>query len=990
MKNNIDNRIYLAPSQNSTGATTRLTGTDAHIGEGEKTDVAVNPGISELDLALETGRMGIWEWDIKANCIKWSSHLYEMFGFTKESLELTPAGILKVVHPDDRPHWELLIESLKIGKCNNHEVEFRILRGDNQAVVWSHFRGTVRRDQDGKAVSMLSVVVDITERKTREFSLEFMAEMQATLANLTLAEDIIAASSQMISEFLNLSHFALSEVDEQAINATVVSDYCSDGSQSLMGVYQMSEFATNDERQQLAAGHPMVVADTTAITRSHQSSANFAKLGIGAIINAPGNRDKQLRFMLSAIKRQRYDWRQAEVDLMRHVANVIRLKLDRAYAEKALQESEAKFRDLADNIAPFAWMSDATGSINWYNQRWFDYTGKKLDEMRNWGWKSVQHPDHLDRVVEYWQECLASGEVWEDTFPLRSKDGTYRWFLSRAQPIRDDTGRIVRWFGTNTDITEWKQAEQLLAESEQRLRNAAEAAGFGTVHADLLNGTVTYSQELRQILGIPGQPNEPIRTTGIPEWVHPEDRASCLAHYKELSQLPEGSAGKIDHRILRSNGEIRWVRLQTKPIYTGIGTARRATQLIGTVLDITLQREFEQSLHAARLDAEAANRSKSEFLANMSHEIRTPMTAILGFADLVAEKIDDDEVKDHIRTIRRNGDFLLEIINDILDLSKIEAGKFEISQQFFSPEQLIEDVRSIMEVRASGRKIDLQVEYCGYIPAQIESDPKRLRQILINLVGNAIKFTAKGYVRLVVSYMSQERRLRFEIIDTGIGINDTLKEQLFQPFSQGNGHVNREFGGTGLGLVISKRLTEMLGGQILVESELGKGSVFTVTIAAEKVSDVALVPSPTDDQLILSSPQSVGLQPGCKILVVDDRRDVRFLSKRLLTDAGAAVTEADNGEVAVATVIAGIERGESFDLILLDMQMPKLDGYATAKVLRKLGYTNPIVAMTADAMQGDMTRCIACGCNDYLSKPIDKVLLLNLVSKLTSPQKNMP
>ena len=438
--------------------------------------------------------------------------------------------------------------------------------------------------------------------------------------------------------------------------------------------------------------------------------------------------------------------------------------------------------------------------------------------------------------------------------------------------------------------------------------------------------------------------------------------------------------------------------------------------------DITQQREFETSLNEAHAQAVAASESKSEFLANMSHEIRTPMTAILGYADLLREYISAPEAINHLSTIRRNGDYLLDIINDILDLSKIEAGKLEVLHERFDPTRLVEDVRSIMEVRATENNLRLEVIYDGPIPAQIESDGKRLKQILINLVGNAIKFTPHGNVKLVVRALhcptpnnqlltgelpmnsgcsnessgpNEERNLegistridalQFTIVDTGIGMNEEQLKRLFKPFEQGDSSVSRHFGGTGLGLAISRRLATMLGGRIEVESAPGQGSTFQVTVAVGEVADVPLVrPSPFIPLAQKSAP-ALPVKLSCYVLIVDDRRDIRFLSKRLLTKAGATVDECEDGQLAVDFVRACSVRKIYPDLILLDMQMPNLDGYETARQLRQLGFAGPIIALTADAMQGDMHRCIECGCNDYLSKPIDAERLLQLVSQMTNP-----
>ena len=433
-------------------------------------------------------------------------------------------------------------------------------------------------------------------------------------------------------------------------------------------------------------------------------------------------------------------------------------------------------------------------------------------------------------------------------------------------------------------------------------------------------------------------------------------------------------------------------------------------------------------LEQARAAAESASQSKSAFVANMSHEIRTPMTAILGYADLIRDRITDEESVEHLRTIRRNGDYLLEIINDILDLSKIEAGKLDISSEPFELAKVIEDVRSIMEVRAREGGLELAVEFDGKLPHKIHSDAKRLKQILINLVGNAIKFTRQGRVRIRLKFERGERvrpvkngdhsldanpKLYIDVDDTGIGMNEEQLQKLFRPFTQGDSSVSRHFGGTGLGLAISKRLAEMLGGEITATSALGVGSTFTVSVATGDLAMAEMVDF--NDELIACVSLSTGTQAtastevepaidsqrlNCHILVVDDRRDIRFLSKMLLTKAGATVDECEDGQLAVGYLKqvfaerrqpSGDTEPESLrpaarmapDLILLDMQMPNLDGYETARALRKLGYAGPIIALTADAMQGDMNECLNAGCNDYLSKPIDAALLVAKVARLT-------
>jgi two-component system, chemotaxis family, CheB/CheR fusion protein len=390
--------------------------------------------------------------------------------------------------------------------------------------------------------------------------------------------------------------------------------------------------------------------------------------------------------------------------------------------------------------------------------------------------------------------------------------------------------------------------------------------------------------------------------------------------------------------------------------------------------------------------AQQSNRSKSAFVANISHEIRTPMTSILGYAELMSHLVDNEEAQNYLSTIRRNGDFLLRIVNDILDLSKIEAEKLDINMELIEIARFLDDLHRDMEHRAHERGLDLTVEYASEIPEWIESDPKRLRQILINLIGNAIKFTDRGCVKVTVRFSSLHTNLpsaksalgelEFSVSDTGIGMTAEQQDRLFKPFSQGNSHISQRFGGTGLGLAISQRLAHMLNGEISVNSQPDAGSTFTLKIKTGQHIGKHACPSKCQ---IASGPNEVSatdIQLDAHVMVVDDRRDIRFLSKRIVTMAGGEVTEAEDGVQAIDTFRRTQAQGVVFDAILLDMQMPYMDGYETAAELRKMGYANPIIALTADAMQEAVQRCLAAGCDYHLSKPIHKKRLLQLLGEV--------
>jgi len=389
-----------------------------------------------------------------------------------------------------------------------------------------------------------------------------------------------------------------------------------------------------------------------------------------------------------------------------------------------------------------------------------------------------------------------------------------------------------------------------------------------------------------------------------------------------------------------------------------------------------------------KLAMEAANRAKSEFLANMSHEIRTPLNAILGFADLLRRGAAEDEQECHeyLDTIYNSGQHLLELINDVLDLSKIEAGRLTIEQIDCSPAEIVATVISVLRVRAQEKGLEFRAEWPDGVPARIRSDPVRLKQLLMNLVGNALKFTSQGSVRVVVRLVKSGKKtlLAFDVIDTGIGIPEDKLDRIFEAFVQADNSTTREYGGTGLGLAISRRIARALGGDLTVRSKVGQGSTFTATIDPGPLEGVPIhkgefgaerKPKQHAHTLHLLKP------PPGRVLVVDDGATNRKLVKVILQRAGVEVATAENGQQGVELALR-----QPFDVILMDMQMPVLDGYSATRQLRRQGLDVPIVALTAHAMAGDEKKCREAGCTAYLPKPIDADQLVQLLSELL-PEK---
>ena len=445
----------------------------------------------------------------------------------------------------------------------------------------------------------------------------------------------------------------------------------------------------------------------------------------------------------------------------------------------------------------------------------------------------------------------------------------------------------------------------------------------------------------------------------------------------------QGHQTAFEAKYLRPDGETITWEVVLSPVLDRHGQARRVVEI---ATDITDRRCAEDKLRRARKAAEAATQAKTEFLANMSHEIRTPMTAILGYADLMLEENIGRATQKHVEVIKRNGRHLMGLINDILDLSKIETGRMQIEPARCSPRELVAEIASLMRAQADAKNLKLETELAGPLPETVLTDPLRLRQVLVNLVGNAIKFTDQGEVRIAVRLACDggSPRLRFDVTDTGIGMSEEQIGKLFQPFSQVDNSSTRKFGGTGLGLCISKRLTEALGGDIEVHSVPGKGSAFSVMIDPGPLDGIRMVrqgEGPTNRPSPIVAPVAANkIELHGRVLLAEDGLDNQQLISFLLKKAGADVTAVENGLLAVEQASVAWEQGRPFDAILMDMQMPVMDGYAATRQLRERGYIGPIIALTAHSMVADRQKCLDAGCDDYATKPIDRQTLLATVA----------
>ncbi|MBS2036273.1 PAS domain S-box protein [bacterium] len=653
---------------------------------------------------------------------------------------------------------------------------------------------------------------------------------------------------------------------------------------------------------------------------------------------------------------------------------------DRLEKERALQEGSNFLRRTLDSLQLFAGVCTPDGVLVEVNRTALQLAevqpeqvlGRPLAQTVWWA-----HSHELQQELRAAIERAATGEAPRFDTQVAVAGGRTLSLDFQIVPMRDGAGRITHLVPSGLDITERLATEQARQADQDRFRALLDSTAEAIYGLDL-QGRITFAnQSCLEMLGYESD-SELLGKDSHQHFhsIYPDGRPyppeECPIRRSLTNGQPVYSA---EEHLIRRDGSFLPVEIWAHPKRIG-GEVKGC---VVTYFDISERLRIAEELSLAKAAAESASQAKSDFLANMSHEIRTPMAAILGYVDILLRQVSEPDDVECLRVIQRNGVHLLEIINDILDLSKIEAGRLHLETVPVSLEVVLAEVLALMNVRAVEKGLPLRLEFDGPVPKVIQSDPTRLRQVLMNLLGNAIKFTEDGSVELKARLI-EDRLLQISVRDTGIGISSEQLEHLFQPFSQADTSVTRRFGGTGLGLVISRKLIEMLGGSIDVESQPGRGSTFTFTVATgdlagvERVAGgpVALRPSPEE-------PEGTNLPDlsGLNILVVDDRRDIRYLVQSYLEEAGARVETGGDGQAA----LDHLERTVP-DILVLDMQMPRLDGYSTARQLRQRGFKLPILALTASAMKYDRDLCLQAGCDSYLSKPVQRGALLRQVDLL--------
>jgi len=651
---------------------------------------------------------------------------------------------------------------------------------------------------------------------------------------------------------------------------------------------------------------------------------------------------------------------------------------------QALRDNERRYRLLAENQSDIIWTLDANLRFTYLSPSVERLRGFTPEEAVDLPLERTLAPASLERAraiiaEEFARDGRSPGEPLVVELEHFCKDGSTIWLDVTANFIRDAEGRVTEILGVARDLSERRRVEQALQESEERHRLISElSSDYAYAYTIDENCFPTAQWWTGALARISGYSNAELADGGT-QIIHPDDLPRA---WERLPRLLAGREDTLEYRIVTKDGRIRWIRDCARPLFDE--GAQRVTRVVAAAQDITEQREAEAQLQQAKEAAEKASRAKSEFVANMSHEIRTPMNGIIGMTALALESASSPQQREYLELVKLSAESLLSVINDVLDFSKIEAGKLTIDAVPFSLQRELSGAVELQAARARQKGLGLQWRVAAGVPDTLRGDPGRLRQVLTNLVGNALKFTHQGEIAVEVRPDGPPHDgvvdVRFSVRDSGIGIAPEKLEDIFGAFEQADGSTTRRYGGTGLGLAISRRLVEMMGGRLWVESEVGRGSTFHFSVPLPVVADAVRRES-------RRAPAPVAATRGLRILLAEDNAVNQKLAIRLLERRGHTVSVAANGREAVAAYESG-----AYDVILMDVQMPEMSGFEATAAIRAREQRDgiapenrvPIVAMTAHAMKGDEERCLAAGMDAYVSKPFNPEALDRAIAMVTT------
>ena len=946
----------------------RYFGITADVTEQMAAERALKERERELALAIAATEAVVWSWDISADIFLASPQLARVLGMDSASEKDLPSRHNELCHPDDREIVATTFRSHLIDGTP-YDVEYRI-RHANGRDIWFHSRGRVTEWEDSRPKRMVGTMVDITRRR--------------------VAEESLRQSQQTLGLALRAA-----EAGYYTYNFSDASIYWSPRFLEIVGLTDSSfpptvkaftDLVHPDDRAHMSAFHG------TAGTLHTRESELRVKHADGSYI------------WLHIRAVTEFDRNQQPNRIIGFVQDVTA----RHKATEALAISEERFRLLAENATDIISVIEGSGTYTYtyVSPSVYPITGYKPEDFIGQIRTDLIFPEDRARFVGHFADIIAHPPLSgiSQRYRLIRKDGSLAWMESRISVISDKNQR-VQLLVASRDISEAVQAESAIRDSEARFRLLADNASDVILVADK-NGIFRYaSPSVERLLGY--KPEEIVGQnayTMISASHEPSENYRQLpANYAELP-----TAGTFRVRVRTKQGRMVWVETSVQKVPTPDG----AFELHTATRDITDRVEYEAELRATRdrfqkqagelaslaknLEmererAERANNAKSRFLAMMSHELRTPMTGILGMADLLLLSELTSEQNSVVRRLIRSAQILLDLLNDILDFSKIEAEQLQVDNAPFYISDITTDLNALFAPLASEKGVALSMMLPAKFQDAVVGDAKRFRQVLVNLVGNAIKFTEKGTVS--VTFTQKEMpdgrvELRGDVTDSGIGITEEQLKRLFQPFVQGDVSTSRKYGGSGLGLAITRRLVEALGGKISVTSEPGKGSTFTFTILHQPDRHAA-PRKPVSSHRPRHVPEALPTTgQGRRVLLAEDNETTRFLVETMLGKWGYEVDRAANGQQAVEAVAAN-----TYDIVLMDIQMPIMDGSDAIEIIRArekgAGGRLPIIALTADLIDSHQRSFLAIGADAIVAKPVNWEALMTEMNRLMKSQGSL-
>jgi len=932
--------------------------------------------LERLDMATEMAGVGVWDWDLVSGQLVPDRHITKQFSLEVGRHANAAELIQQIVHCDDRAQFQAaLAAAIAAGDALEHR--YRCVFPDG-SVRHAHLRAKIFRDQSGTPLRLLGASIDTTYMVAAAEEIERQALHERKLRDrLSMATQ----TANICSWEVDLATHRFLWVDNPIKMISGVQDIS--GPLSTWEARVHPEDLDNNNnlvRRAIRAGQER--ASWRYRDVSPEGQVCYVQVHARLIY---GTADQVPR-MLGV------SW-----DVTGEVQAAELLQ------QQAQQLQDAQRRLERASVSSFEghWETDILKLRVWFSTSCHTLLGYPQDGLPTAAAEAEQlfHPDDVESVRRAFVQHYQHGTPFSIDARMRTASGEYRWYRHRGTAERDPAGRATTMAGSMQDVHAQKLIEDALTLAQQRFERAIQGTQDGLWELQSAGGA-WCSPRLLELLGH-GNDELPSDTHFINDFLHPDEVAAVAAATQ--AHFEQGLAYDVEIRLRTKTGEYGWYRARATAERDAFGTPVR---LSGSLQDVTEARRAREALILATEAAQGASRAKSEFLANVSHEIRTPMNGIIGMTGLLLDTTLDLTQREYADTIRGSADSLLAVINDILDFSKIEAGKLEMESSELDLRREVEDVGAAMALQAAVKNLELVVHVHADVPQRLLGDSQRLRQCLLNLVGNALKFTTSGEVVIEVRALSQchdQQTVHFEVRDTGIGIAAATLATLFQPFVQADPSTTRHFGGTGLGLTIVRRLVEMMGGEVGVSSEIGRGSVFWFTlplpaVESQQTRDISLVRlgrpvlvmdhnasqrTAIAEQLVAGGYETDqnGAAPGTvvrhrydgDVLVVEDNAVNQKVAVRFLERLGCRVRVAANGVEGVRAY-----GEESYDLILMDLQMPVMDGITATRQIRAIqghGHKTPIVALTANAMPGQDQHCLEAGMDGFMTKPLQMARL---------------